>query len=121
MPINSARGSLARSSSASGWPERARDVLVLITEDLCRRSGVARVDGVGVDSVPGDRVGNLLGLGVTGYGEAIEHGHDDVGGIDLEMAPQGSSRVAAPEAVGAKDRERAGHPPGDLVGNRLHE
>ena len=56
-------------------------------------------------------------------GQRGERGHDDVGRVGLEVAAQRLAGVAAPEPVGAERCEAAafGDPPGDLVGDGLHE
>src|SRR5690606_2283864 len=63
-------------------------------------SGVAGIDAVGVELVAADGVGHRLGLDLAGGGEGGQRGHDDVLGVDFEVASQRLAGVAATEAVG---------------------
>src|SRR3954451_12614839 len=111
IPIRSASGSEARRASASGSPARASVFLTtppifsdpranIAPESQKNRcgawdSGVARVGSVDVDAVLGDGVGHLFGLAVATGPQAVEHGHDQMAGVDFEVAAQGGPRVGA--------------------------
>src|SRR5688500_7195702 len=73
---------------------------------------LAGVERVGVDPVVGDRLVHVLGLGVAGLGQRVQHGHHDVAGVDLEVVTQLLAVVAAAVAVGAQGGEVGRHPAG---------
>ena len=81
-------------------------------EPAARRAawlGPGRAGVLGVDPVAADGVFDFFGFALPGVAEAIEDGHDDVGGIGLEMAPQRLAGVAAAETVRAqRDKRLAG-------------